>query len=218
MAVPSKRATYQLKPKPKCATAATAAVVRNVPTTPTTTIGAAAPRNRRQPMCMPPSNKMHNNATVTMRSTMRSGGAPRPRPGRATATADAARNNAGAGTRNRAVSRLESTAATAASEITSKSWANGPVSVMNILGRGHHSSHCRPDFPAHRFAVYGASVGGDDSSNTKPQMLPWQRREPLTDGLDQACRQRSTGRLSSSNFCKSFDDQANPCLGELSAN
>ena len=152
MAVPSSSATYQLKPKPKCATTATAAAVRNVPATPTTTMGAAAPRNRRQPMCMPPSNKMHNNATVTMRSTMRSGGAPRS--GRAAAaTAAAARNRAGAGTRSRAVSRLDSTAAMAARETTSRSWANGPVSVMIILGRWQRSSRCRPDFPAHHFAV-----------------------------------------------------------------
>jgi len=34
------------------------------------------------------------------------------------------------------VSRLESTAATAASDTTSRSWANGPKSVMNILGLG----------------------------------------------------------------------------------
>src|SRR5665811_1908571 len=69
MAVPSRRAMYQLNPNPKYATAATAAVVRKVPATPTMTMGAAAARNRRHPMCMPPSNRMHISATVTMRST-----------------------------------------------------------------------------------------------------------------------------------------------------
>src|SRR5450759_1915931 len=149
-AVPSRSATYQLNPNPKCATAATATVVRNVPATPTTTMGAAAAWNRRQPMCMPPSNRMHISATVTMRSTIRSGGALRPGT-TAAARAAAARNSAGAGTRSRAVSRLESTSTTAASDRRSSSWAKGPTSVMDLLGRG--SGHLVADQTSRRTTV-----------------------------------------------------------------
>ena len=73
-AVPSRAARYQSSPNAQCASTAAAAAVRNVPATPITAIGAADRRNRDQPRCMPPSNRMHSNATVTTRSTSCSGG------------------------------------------------------------------------------------------------------------------------------------------------
>ena len=70
-AVAASSAMYQLKPNPTCRTAAPAPAVRNVPITPTTAIGQTAERKRSQPMCMPPLNRTHTNATVTTRSTVR---------------------------------------------------------------------------------------------------------------------------------------------------
>ena len=49
---------------------ASAAAVTNVPATPIQTTGPAAARNRRQPICIPPSNKMTARATVTTRWTV----------------------------------------------------------------------------------------------------------------------------------------------------
>src|SRR5665647_945676 len=69
----------------------------------------------------------------------------------AAARAAAARNSAGAGTRSRAVSRLESTATTAASDRRSSSWAKGPTSVMDLLGRG--SGHLVADQTSRRTTV-----------------------------------------------------------------
>src|SRR5664279_5686297 len=74
IAAPSRAARYQSSPNAQCASTAAAAAVRNVPATPITAIGAADRRNRDQPRCMPPSNRMHSNATVTTRSTSCSGG------------------------------------------------------------------------------------------------------------------------------------------------
>ena len=160
MAVPSRSAMYQLNPNPKCATAATAAVVRKVPATPTTTMGAAAARKRCQPMCIPPSNRMHTSATVTIRSIVRSGGAFRSGR-RAVAIAAAARNSAGVGIRIRSVSRLDSTAATAARDKRSRTWAKGSMSVMDLLSRGS----------AHHFA--------DQTSRRTPVSLSANARPPV---------------------------------------
>ena len=68
-AVATSSETYQASPNAKCTSSAPANTVKNVPSTPTTAIGAAADRNRAQPMFMPPSNKMQTRATVTTRST-----------------------------------------------------------------------------------------------------------------------------------------------------
>src|SRR6185437_6735363 len=68
-AVASSTEAYQGRPNAACASTAVAATVRNVPATPVTVTGTAADRNRDQPICIPPSNKMHTSATVTSRST-----------------------------------------------------------------------------------------------------------------------------------------------------
>jgi hypothetical protein len=73
-AVATSSAGYHLRPNAKWASSAAPPTVRNVPTIPTTATGAAAERIWDQPMCMPPSKRMHTNATVTTRCTVRSGG------------------------------------------------------------------------------------------------------------------------------------------------
>ena len=100
----------------RAATAVPAAVT-SVPAIPVQTMAAAAVRNRRRPMCMPPSNKMIASATVTTRSTVTTGSAVADGHSCAAMTA-ATRKNAGAGTRSLALSRLESTAAVPARPIT----------------------------------------------------------------------------------------------------
>ena len=92
-----------------------AAVVTKVPATPSQTTAPAADRNRRQPMCMPPSNRITTSATVTTRSTVwigmcASAGT------RSEATAAPIRKIAGAGMRRRALIRLDSTATRNASD------------------------------------------------------------------------------------------------------
>ncbi len=73
-------------------------------------IAPAAARNRCQPMCIPPSNKMIASAIVTTFCTRVTGSCTAC--GRSSAvTAAATRKNAGAGTLIRALSRLDSTAA-----------------------------------------------------------------------------------------------------------
>ena len=62
-AVAVSNAGYQPSPTARCRNPPAPATVRNVPATPTTAMGAAASRNRDQPMCMPPSNRMHSSAT-----------------------------------------------------------------------------------------------------------------------------------------------------------
>ena len=74
-------------------------------------------------MCMPPSNKMHTRATVTTRSTVAAGSTVPSEESEAcghscAAITAAIRKNAGAGTRSRALSRLDSTAAVPARPIT----------------------------------------------------------------------------------------------------
>ena len=69
-AVPMSSAVCQPKENRKCAAAAATAAVTKVPATPIHTLATAADRNRRQPMRMPPSNKMTASATVTTCSTV----------------------------------------------------------------------------------------------------------------------------------------------------
>ncbi len=93
------------------------AAVTSVPAIPVQMMAAAAVRNLRRPMCMPPSNKMTASATVTTRSTVSTGSAVAEGHSCAAMTA-ATRKNAGAGTLSLALSRLESTAAVPARPIT----------------------------------------------------------------------------------------------------
>src|SRR6478672_8814313 len=123
-----------------------APAVRKVPRTPTTTIGPAASRNLRSPMCMPPSNRMQIRATVTSRSTVRSGGSCRP--GTTwTAAAAATSTRSGAGTLMRSVSRLERRASSPTTATRSTWLAKAAVSVMELRGRAWQG-RCRPGFPA----------------------------------------------------------------------
>jgi len=69
-AVPSSNADHQSRSNRAWASTAKAAAVTNVPATPTQTTGRAALRKRRQPMCIPPSNKMTISATDTTRWTV----------------------------------------------------------------------------------------------------------------------------------------------------
>ena len=69
-AVPSSNAAHQSRPNRAWVSAASAAAVTNVPATPIHTTGPAAAWNRRQPMCIPPSNKMTASATDTTRWTV----------------------------------------------------------------------------------------------------------------------------------------------------
>src|SRR3984957_6372656 len=116
-AVPTSRARCQLIPATYRAATAVPAAVTSVPAVPVHTIAPAAVRNRRRPMCIPPSNKMTASATVTTRVTVVTGSVVTAGQSCAAMTA-AMRKNAGAGTRSLALSRLESTAAVPARPIT----------------------------------------------------------------------------------------------------
>jgi hypothetical protein len=127
-AVATSSARYQLRPNATCTKPAVAAAVKNVPMTPVLAIGAAADRNRDQPICMPPSNKMHTSATVTTRSTASRGGACRAGM-TCTATAAPTRTSAGEGIFTRSVSRFDSTATSPTAAVSSTISANDCVSV-----------------------------------------------------------------------------------------
>ena len=131
-AVATSTETYQARPNAMWASRAPAATVRNVPSTPTTAIGAAAERNRDQPMCMPPSNKMQTRATVTTSSTAWRGGACRAGM-TLTATAAPTRTSAGEGIRSHSVRRFDSTATSPTAPASSTITANGSVSVTTAL-------------------------------------------------------------------------------------
>jgi hypothetical protein len=79
-------------------------------------------RNRRQPMCIPPSNKMTTSATDTTRWSVVTDSCPRAGT-RSEASAAASRKIAGAGIRIRSLIRLDSTAAVIATPTTSTSSA-----------------------------------------------------------------------------------------------
>ena len=99
--------------------------------------GPAADRNRAQPMCMPPSNRMQTSATVTTRSTACRGGACRTGT-TFTATAAATRTSAGAGSLTRSVRRFDSTATSPTAALSRTTSANGSVSVKTMLPRARH--------------------------------------------------------------------------------
>ena len=75
---------------------ARAAAVTKVPATPTQRTGPAALRNRRQPICIPPSNKMTASATDTTRRRWTTDSSPSAG-ATSKVTAAATRKNAGAG-------------------------------------------------------------------------------------------------------------------------
>ena len=118
-AVPTSRAGSQSRPKARCATAARLTAVTSVPATPSQTTGPATARNRRRPMCMPPSSRITASATVTMRSTVVIDSSPS-RGTRSDTTAAPIRKRAGAGTRTTPLTRLDSTATAPASPTTSR--------------------------------------------------------------------------------------------------
>ncbi len=69
-AVPTSSAARHSRPNSTWANTARAAAVTKAPATPTQRTGPAASRNRRQPICIPPSNKMTASAMVTTRWTV----------------------------------------------------------------------------------------------------------------------------------------------------
>ena len=116
------------------------AAVTSVPAIPVQTMAAAAVRNRRRPMCMPPSNKMIASATVTTCSTVAAGSTVPAEDSDAcghscAAITAATRKNAGAGTRSRALSRLDSTAAVPARPITATMSPNWVVPAIDGILR-----------------------------------------------------------------------------------
>jgi hypothetical protein len=111
---------------------ARAAAVTKVPATPTQTTGPAAVRNRCQPMCIPPSNKMIASATDTTRWTVVTDSCPRDGT-RSEATAAASRKIAGAGIRIRSLIRFDSTATVMATPTSSTSRAKCSTSLIAVL-------------------------------------------------------------------------------------
>src|SRR5919108_2637656 len=131
-AVPSSSAGRQSRPNRTWTSTARAAVVTKVPATPTQTTGPAAPRNRRQPMCIPPSNRITTSATDTTRWTVVTDSSPSAGT-RSEANAAPTRKIAGAGTRIRSLSRLTRTAAMIAPPTTSTSSAKCSTSRIAAL-------------------------------------------------------------------------------------
>ena len=151
--MPSSRASRQPRPNRRCAATAAAAAVTNVPATPIHTVAVAAVRNFRQPMCIPPSNRMNASATLTTRWTVPS--LSRPKPGnRSDAAAANTRKNAGAGIRSRSLTRFDSTAAVPTSPMSKMARPNDSVPVTGrVLSRSgdyadqtsrHPSRHPNP--------------------------------------------------------------------------
>jgi hypothetical protein len=103
-----------------------------VPATPTQTTEPAAVRNRRQPMCIPPSNKMTARATDTTSWTVVTDNSPNAGT-TSEATAAASRKIAGAGTRIRSLIRFDSTAAVMATPTTSTSSTKCSTSLITAL-------------------------------------------------------------------------------------
>jgi hypothetical protein len=96
---------------------------------PTQITGPAAMRNRRQPICIPPSNKMTARASATTRWTVVTDNSPSVGT-RSEATAAASRKIAGAGIRIRSLIRLDSTAPVMATPTTSTSSAKCSTSLI----------------------------------------------------------------------------------------
>src|SRR6478752_122675 len=126
-AVPINNAVGQANPNRTCPATATATAVTTVPATPSHTTAPAAARNRRHPTCMPPSKRMNTNATVTISSST-STGTDRNPGNTVPHTAAAIRNNAGAGTCNRSLTRLDNTANNTPADSTATTAPN-PVST-----------------------------------------------------------------------------------------
>jgi hypothetical protein len=131
-AVPTSSAARQSRLNRAWASTARAAAVTKVPATPTQTTAPAALRNRRQPMCIPPSNKMTTKATDTTRWTVVTDSWPKDGT-RSEATAAARRKIAGAGIRVRSLIRFDSTAAVMAAPTTSTSSAKCSISLIAAL-------------------------------------------------------------------------------------
>jgi hypothetical protein len=102
------------------------------PGNPTQRTGPAALRNRRQPICIPPSNKMTASATDTTRWTVVTDSSPSAGT-TSEATAAATRKIAGAGIRIRSLTRLNTTAAVMAAPTTSTSSAKCSTSPIVTL-------------------------------------------------------------------------------------
>ena len=117
-AAPSSRALRQPSARIRWARTATPPAVTRVPATPIHSVGPATDFIRRQPTRIPPSNKITARATETTWSTAVNDSPPS-RGHRSAAAAAAMRKNAGAGIRSRSLTRLDSTATTPASAVTS---------------------------------------------------------------------------------------------------
>ena len=99
-----------------------------VPAKPIHSVGPATDFIRRQPTRIPPSNKITARATETTWSTAVNDRPPS-RGHRSDAAAAAMRKNAGAGIRSRSLTRLDSTATTPASAVTSTPRPNAAVLI-----------------------------------------------------------------------------------------
>ena len=131
-AVPTSNAALHSRPNRAWARTARAPAVTKVPATPTQTIGPAALRNRSQPMCIPPSNRMTASATETIRWTVVTDNSPSA--GRTSeASAAATRKIAGAGIRIRSLILLSRTAAMIAAPTTSTKSAKCSTSLIVAL-------------------------------------------------------------------------------------
>src|SRR6478735_2103740 len=158
-AVPINNAAGQSNPNSRCAATANAPAVTTVPATPSHTTATAADRNRRHPMCMPPSNRMKTKATVTICSST-SMGTDRNPGNTAPHTAAAIRNTAGAGTRSRVLTRCENTASSTAADTTATTAPN-PVraSTTPAPSSGNPSvPGGKVGFRCHRSLTIGASA------------------------------------------------------------
>ena len=122
---------------------ARAAAVTKVPATPTQTTGPAALRNRCQPICIPPSNRMTANATDTTRWTVVTDNSPSAGT-TSEANAAATRRIAGARIRIRSLIRLSRTAAMIAAPTTSTSTAKCSTSLIVALPRQGLATHRMP--------------------------------------------------------------------------
>src|SRR3954462_5896588 len=191
-AVPTSSATYHSNPKRKCAATAAAATVRNVPSTPASTTVDRAPRRRLSPMCMPPSNRMIARAIVTIRSTVRCGGASRPGM-TAAATAAPATNSAGAGSWMRSLSRLDNTASSPTAAMTATRAPNGPTSCTQELLHGLSANPVADQASRHTDVEVRPSTmrGVTDGRDALPGRLQWSDRLPLDPDVDATAYDRA---------------------------
>ena len=135
IAAPRIHAIVQPKPNSECAASATSPAVRNVPTTPSTEIGTAERRKRRQPTFIPPSNRITISATTPTRSTVRIESRSPSAGKTSAATAAAIRKSAGAGTGKRSERRLASSASEKPTETTRTMVPKSPISLMRSSSR-----------------------------------------------------------------------------------